>query len=114
MRIQSLEVFLTVARHGSVSGAARALRYTQSAVSRQIAALEAATGTRLFDRLARGVASRRRVARRRTRRRCGPAQHRGGPEALRSGRPAARWRFPTAVAALVPRAMARSARHILR
>jgi DNA-binding transcriptional LysR family regulator len=37
------------------TGAARALGFTQSAVSRQVATLEAQTGTRLFDRLARGV-----------------------------------------------------------
>lgn len=56
METQLLEVFRTVARHGSITAAARALRYTQSAVSRQIAALEADTGTHLFDRLPRGVA----------------------------------------------------------
>jgi DNA-binding transcriptional LysR family regulator len=35
-----LETFRQVARHGSITGAARALAYTQSAVSRQVAALE--------------------------------------------------------------------------
>ena len=50
-----LEVFREVARRGSLTAAAEALGYTQSAVSRQIAALERDTGTRLFDRLARGV-----------------------------------------------------------
>lgn len=52
---QLLEVFRTVARLGSITAAARVLSFTQSAVSRQVAALEAETGGRLFDRLARGV-----------------------------------------------------------
>jgi DNA-binding transcriptional LysR family regulator len=50
-----LEVFREVARSGSLTAAAGALGYTQSAVSRQIAALERDTGTRLFDRLPRGM-----------------------------------------------------------
>src|SRR5256885_7056570 len=50
-----LEVFREVARRGSFTAAALALSYTQSAVSRQIAALELDTGTTLFDRVPRGV-----------------------------------------------------------
>ncbi|HEU5471370.1 MAG TPA: LysR family transcriptional regulator [Actinophytocola sp.] len=50
-----LRVFREVARQGSFTAAANALRYTQSAVSRQIAALEGDTGVALFDRVARGV-----------------------------------------------------------
>lgn len=51
-----LRVFLVVARHGSFTVAARALGWTQSAVSRQISSLEAALGgAPLFDRLPRGV-----------------------------------------------------------
>ncbi|MFJ6940844.1 LysR family transcriptional regulator [Streptomyces sp. NPDC101132] len=49
------EVFLRVAREGSFTAAARVLGYTQSAVSRQIQALEDEWGTVLFDRLPRGV-----------------------------------------------------------
>ncbi|MFD5325314.1 LysR family transcriptional regulator [Streptomyces sp. NPDC127092] len=53
---QSLyEAFLAVARAGSFTAAARALGYTQSAVSRQIQALEEETGAVLFERLPRGV-----------------------------------------------------------
>src|SRR6266508_6756147 len=50
-----LEVFREVARQGSFTAAAESLRYTQSAVSRQIAALESDTGATLFDRVPRGV-----------------------------------------------------------
>lgn len=50
-----LEVFLEVARLASFTAAARSLGYTQSAVSRQISALEASLGAALFDRLPRGV-----------------------------------------------------------
>jgi DNA-binding transcriptional LysR family regulator len=53
---QLLEVFRTVARYGSVTAAARHMGFTQSAVSRQIAALETEVGVRVFDRLPRGVA----------------------------------------------------------
>ncbi|MBG0563962.1 LysR family transcriptional regulator [Actinoplanes aureus] len=56
METQLLEVFRTVAHLGSITAAARHLRFTQSAVSRQIAALEAEVGTRLLDRLPRGIA----------------------------------------------------------
>jgi DNA-binding transcriptional LysR family regulator len=50
-----LRVLREVAQTGSFSDAALSLGYTQSAVSRQIAALEAAAGHRLFDRGRRGV-----------------------------------------------------------
>src|SRR5687768_10168512 len=56
METQLFEVFHTVARLGSITAAARRLRFTQSAVSRQIGALEAELGARVFDRLPRGVA----------------------------------------------------------
>jgi len=50
-----LTVFQEVARRGSFTGAAEALGYTQSAVSRQILTLEGELGAALFDRLPRGV-----------------------------------------------------------
>lgn len=55
LTIAGLRVVHEVARQGSFSGAATALGYTQSAVSRQVAASEAAAGTSLFERLPRGV-----------------------------------------------------------
>jgi DNA-binding transcriptional LysR family regulator len=51
----ALEVLCEVARHGSFTAAARSIGYTQSAVSRQIAALESKAGSPLFERLPRGV-----------------------------------------------------------
>ena len=111
METQLLEVFRTVARCGSITTAASRLRFTQSAVSRQVASLEAEVGARLFDRLPRGVAlteegrallphaeavlDRLTVARRDldTLRGLGAGRLRVGA-------------FPTAVAALVPRALA--------
>ncbi|GIG70635.1 LysR family transcriptional regulator [Phytomonospora endophytica] len=106
-----LRVFGEVARLGSFTAAATALGYTQSAVSRQIAALETELGAVLFDRLARGVVlteeGRRLLAHSRAalshvdaaRRELGELRdvHAGR---LRVGA------FSTANAALVPRAMA--------
>jgi DNA-binding transcriptional LysR family regulator len=53
--VRRLRVLCEVAQHGSFSAAADALAFTQPAVSRQIATLEAEAGTRLVDRTARGV-----------------------------------------------------------
>jgi DNA-binding transcriptional LysR family regulator len=50
-----LRVLREVAQAGSFSAAAHSLGYTQSAVSRQVAALEAVAGRRLFDRSRHGV-----------------------------------------------------------
>ena len=50
-----LRVLREVAQAGSFSAAAHSLGYTQSAVSRQVAALEAVAGCRLFDRSRNGV-----------------------------------------------------------
>lgn len=51
----TLRVLRAVSERGSFTAAASALGYTQSAVSRQIAAAEAETGARLFDRVPSGV-----------------------------------------------------------
>jgi DNA-binding transcriptional LysR family regulator len=53
--LEDLRVFCEVARRGSFTGAADACGYTQSGVSRRIAALERASGGPLFRRRARGV-----------------------------------------------------------
>ncbi|MEV0285306.1 LysR family transcriptional regulator [Kribbella sp. NPDC050820] len=51
----ALRVFREVAERGTFTSAATALGYTQSAVSRQIAALERAAGARLLERRREGV-----------------------------------------------------------
>jgi DNA-binding transcriptional LysR family regulator len=53
--ITGLRVVQAVADSGSFTAAAELVGYTQSAVSRQVAAMEAAAGTALFSREARGV-----------------------------------------------------------
>ena len=55
LNLNRLRILVEVAGHGSFSAAADALSYTQSAVSQQIAALEAETGVTLIERLPRGV-----------------------------------------------------------
>src|SRR5579859_3842968 len=54
--VRRLRVLCEVARQGSFSAAASALGYTQPAVSRQVALLEAEVGTMLVRRLPQGVA----------------------------------------------------------
>jgi DNA-binding transcriptional LysR family regulator len=53
--VNRLRVLHEVAARGSFSAAADALSYTQSAVSQQIAALEAEAGTTLIERRPRGL-----------------------------------------------------------
>jgi DNA-binding transcriptional LysR family regulator len=55
LNVRRLQVLREVAARGSFSAAAEALSYTQSAVSQQIATLEAETGMLLIDRRPRGV-----------------------------------------------------------
>jgi DNA-binding transcriptional LysR family regulator len=55
LNVVRLKVLKEVAYRGSLSAAASALDYTQSAVSQQIAALEAETGMTLLERHPRGV-----------------------------------------------------------
>ncbi|MCF4165269.1 LysR family transcriptional regulator [Zavarzinia compransoris] len=56
MTLEQLRIFVAVAEHEHMTRAAEALRLTQSATSAAIAALEARHGTRLFDRVGRGIA----------------------------------------------------------
>lgn len=53
--VPGLAAFAAIARAGTVGGAAAELGLTQPAVSARLAALEAAWGTRLFVRRARGM-----------------------------------------------------------
>ncbi|MFC5728719.1 MULTISPECIES: LysR family transcriptional regulator [Nocardioides] len=55
MTLTTWRTFLVVCRLGSLSAAAAELGYTQSAVSRQVAALEREVGVPLLERRARGV-----------------------------------------------------------
>jgi DNA-binding transcriptional LysR family regulator len=55
LNLNRLRILIEVASCGSFSAAAESLSYTQSAVSQQIAALEAETGVTLIERLPRGV-----------------------------------------------------------
>jgi DNA-binding transcriptional LysR family regulator len=109
--VTSLRVVREVAARGSFSAAADRLGYTQSAVSRQVALAERAAGATLFDRMPRGV--RLTDAGRLVLRHAdavvaelGAARHElddlaaQAPERLRVGA------FSTAMAVLVPRAIA--------
>jgi len=51
-----LHTFLTIARHGTLSGAARALGVTQPTMGRRLTALEARSGARLLQRHPQGYA----------------------------------------------------------
>jgi DNA-binding transcriptional LysR family regulator len=55
MNINHLRVFHAVAEAGSITAAARTLAVSQPAVSKQLGDLEDALGTRLVDRLPRGI-----------------------------------------------------------
>ena len=55
MTLEQLRIFLAVAEREHVTRAAEALNLTQSATSAAIAALEARHGTRLFERIGRGI-----------------------------------------------------------
>src|ERR671916_2852303 len=55
LNLTQLKVLEAVARHGSVTEAAKELNYSQSSVSHHLARLEAATGARLIQRVGRGI-----------------------------------------------------------
>jgi DNA-binding transcriptional LysR family regulator len=55
LRLQGLQVLMTVAREGSMRKAATRLNTTQPSVSRAIAELEETVGVPLLDRIAQGV-----------------------------------------------------------
>ncbi|HYY87758.1 MAG TPA: LysR substrate-binding domain-containing protein [Chloroflexota bacterium] len=106
-----LRVLREVATRGSFAAAAKALAFTSSAVSQQVAALERETGTRLVERGVRPVrltdAGRALVAHTEAvlARLEEAQQELGEIAALRRGRLRLA-SFPTAIATLVPRAIA--------
>src|SRR6266508_6576107 len=53
--VTRLRVLAAVARYGSVTAAARALRYAQASASHHLARLEAETGSQLVQRVGRGI-----------------------------------------------------------
>jgi len=53
--VTRLRVLVAVARHGSVTAAAKALNYAQPSVSHHLARLEAESGSQLIQRVGRGV-----------------------------------------------------------
>src|ERR687893_1291636 len=53
--VTRLRVLSAVARHGSVTAAAKELHYSQPTVSHHLARLEAETGAQLLQRAGRGV-----------------------------------------------------------
>ncbi|MBB5852072.1 LysR family transcriptional regulator [Amycolatopsis umgeniensis] len=55
LNLVQLTVLDAVARHGSMTAAAKELHYTQPAVSHQLARLEAETGAKLIQRIGRGI-----------------------------------------------------------
>jgi DNA-binding transcriptional LysR family regulator len=55
MNLNHLRVFASVAEHGSLTRAARALHVSQPAISKQLGDLEEDIGAQLVDRLPRGV-----------------------------------------------------------
>jgi DNA-binding transcriptional LysR family regulator len=111
LSLTGLRVLREVASVGSFTAAARSLGYTQSAISRQVAGLEAAAGGPLFERTARGVrlTDAGEVLLRRARSVLDEVDAAERELEGISQRAAGRLRigaFPTAMASLVPRALA--------
>ncbi|MEU8364289.1 LysR family transcriptional regulator [Nonomuraea sp. NPDC048882] len=55
LNLTHLKVLAAVARHGSVTEAAKELHYSQPSVSHHLSRLEAATGVKLLQRVGRGI-----------------------------------------------------------
>jgi DNA-binding transcriptional LysR family regulator len=55
LSLTHLKVLAAVARHGSVTEAAKQLHYSQPSVSHHLSRLEAATGVKLVQRIGRGI-----------------------------------------------------------
>jgi DNA-binding transcriptional LysR family regulator len=110
--VTRLRVLAAVARHGSVTAAARALNYAQPSVSHHLARLEAETGARLIQRSGRGIrlTDAGRLLAGRAEEILGRLDAAEQELATHMGQRAERIRlagFPTALATLVPAAAAR-------
>ncbi|HEY7432949.1 MAG TPA: LysR family transcriptional regulator [Streptosporangiaceae bacterium] len=110
--VTRLRVLAAVARHGSVTAAARALNYAQPSVSHHLARLEAETGARLIQRSGRGIrlTDAGRLLAGRAEEILGRLDAAEQELATHMGQRAQRIRlagFPTALATLVPAAAAR-------
>ena len=55
LNLVHLKVLAAVARHGSVTEAAKELHYSQPSVSHHLSRLEAAVGVKLVQRIGRGI-----------------------------------------------------------
>src|SRR5256885_9343161 len=55
LNLVHLKVLAAVARHGSVTEAAKELSYSQPSVSHHLSRLEASTGAKLVQRVGRGI-----------------------------------------------------------
>jgi DNA-binding transcriptional LysR family regulator len=111
LSLTGMRVLREVAARGSFTAAAESLGYTQSAVSRQVAALESAAGTPLFERRSRGVRTTDAGAALLRRATTVLDEVEQARRELEGFSPTASGRlrvgaFPTAAAALVPRALA--------
>ncbi|GII75300.1 hypothetical protein Sru01_02820 [Sphaerisporangium rufum] len=110
-----LRVLDAVARHGSVTAAARELHYSQPSVSHHLARLEAETGARLVQRTGRGIrlTEAGRLLADRAAEILGRVEAAAGELAAHTGLRAGRVRlaaFPSALGSFVPAAAARLAR----
>src|ERR1700761_3334619 len=109
--VTRLRVLVAVARHGSVTAAARALNYAQPSVSHHLARLEAETGTKLIQRAGRGIrlTDAGRLLADRATEVIGRLDAAENELAVSAGLPAGRLRlaaFPSALSTIVPAAAA--------
>jgi DNA-binding transcriptional LysR family regulator len=109
--VTRLRVLDAVARHGSLTAAARELHYTQPTVSHHLARLEAETGAQLLQRAGRGIrlTEAGRLLADRAAEIIGRLDAAGAELAAHIGLAAGRVRlagFSTAIGSLVPRALA--------
>jgi DNA-binding transcriptional LysR family regulator len=112
--VTRLRVLAAVARHGSVTAAARSLSYAQPSVSHHLARLEAETGSRLVQKVGRGIrlTEAGRLLAERAEEILGRLDAAEAELAAHTGLRAGRVRlaaFPSALGTLVPRAAARLA-----